>query len=359
MASTIDVLPVTIIVPTSNRAQLLREAIASLLQQSRPAAQILVIDDGSTDETADVATAFGKRLTYVKLEANQGKAAALNRGLTLADMPASGFSTTMTSPTLQPSSGSTKLSSPAQIVGSLTAYAIVSQGVGRRRPRPRIARIRRPGALLSIFACWRNISSGKGPCWSVAIAIPTSDRSIRPFYVRRTMKWCFGWLAVSRAFMFHISYSPTPTPGRSRTFPHELDAEGSFRHLERLRSNRPPRDPRKSRTDGISQRVPARSGRTARTDTALIQRSSIMARVGVWDLATADLAAAAQQAKPAAAVLNSQELNALRRVFERWARSTFDNIEQGQAFFAAVGEFESRALRNSIKAALIWPYVYQ
>ena len=91
-------------------------------------------------------------------------------------------------------------------------------------------------------------------------------------------------------------------------------------------------------------------------DDRLDPRSSIMARVGVWDLATADLAAAAQQAKPAAAVsLNSQELNALRRVFERWARSTFDNIEQGQAFFAAVGEFESRALRNSIKAALIWP----
>ena len=58
--------------------------------------------------------------------------------------------------------------------------------------------------------------------------------------------------------------------------------------------------------------------------TALIQRSSIMARVGVWDLATADLAAAAQQAKPAAAVsLNSQELNALRRVFERWAALDF------------------------------------
>ena len=60
MASTIDVLPVTIIVPTHNRAQLLREAIASLLQQSRPAAQILVIDDGSTDETADVAPLSAK-----------------------------------------------------------------------------------------------------------------------------------------------------------------------------------------------------------------------------------------------------------------------------------------------------------
>jgi transposase InsO family protein len=47
IASALDVLPVTIIVPPYNRAQLLREALTSLLERRRPAAQILVIDDGS------------------------------------------------------------------------------------------------------------------------------------------------------------------------------------------------------------------------------------------------------------------------------------------------------------------------
>ena len=48
MASIPELLPVSIVVPTYNRFTLLRETIASLLGQSRPAAQILVVDDGST-----------------------------------------------------------------------------------------------------------------------------------------------------------------------------------------------------------------------------------------------------------------------------------------------------------------------
>ncbi|MBV9294911.1 MAG: glycosyltransferase, partial [Acidobacteriaceae bacterium] len=72
MASAPDVLPVSIIVPTFNRAELLREAITSLLEQNRPAAQILIVDDGSTDDTATVAAAFGEKLSYARLETNEG-----------------------------------------------------------------------------------------------------------------------------------------------------------------------------------------------------------------------------------------------------------------------------------------------
>jgi glycosyltransferase involved in cell wall biosynthesis len=69
-----------VIVPTFNRAQYLGEAIDSLLNQTRPPAQIIVVDDGSTDTTPDVARSYGDRVRYIRKE-NGGKASAVNVGL--------------------------------------------------------------------------------------------------------------------------------------------------------------------------------------------------------------------------------------------------------------------------------------
>ncbi|MBV9404762.1 MAG: glycosyltransferase, partial [Acidobacteriaceae bacterium] len=94
--------------------------------------------------------------------------------------------------------------------------------------------------------------------------------------------------------------------------------------------------------------------------TALIQRGAIMARAGAWDLASADMLAAAERARQTAALsLNSQEMSALRRIFERWARSAFSSAAEGRNFFAAIDAFEPARLRNAIKAALVWPVLYR
>jgi hypothetical protein len=68
------------IVPTYNRASLLRECLESLFAQTRPLDQILVVDDGSTDDTQQILCAFGAKLTILRKE-NAGKAAALNHAL--------------------------------------------------------------------------------------------------------------------------------------------------------------------------------------------------------------------------------------------------------------------------------------
>lgn len=70
---------ISVILPTYNRAALIGETIDSLLAQSRQPDEILVIDDGSTDDTADVLSRHPE-LRVVRTE-NGGKAKALNMAL--------------------------------------------------------------------------------------------------------------------------------------------------------------------------------------------------------------------------------------------------------------------------------------
>jgi glycosyltransferase involved in cell wall biosynthesis len=71
---------VSAIIPVYNRAHLIAAAIDSVLGQSRPVAEIIVVDDGSTDGTADVVARYGPRVHLIR-QANGGPGAARNRGM--------------------------------------------------------------------------------------------------------------------------------------------------------------------------------------------------------------------------------------------------------------------------------------
>lgn len=71
---------VSVILPTFNRAHLIAESIDSLLAQSVPPIEIVVIDDGSTDGTGDVVKRFDAPVTYIRKE-NGGKLSGINLGL--------------------------------------------------------------------------------------------------------------------------------------------------------------------------------------------------------------------------------------------------------------------------------------
>lgn len=73
---------VSVIIPAFNAEAYLAEAVASILRQTAPATEILVIDDGSTDGTGDIARSFAD-VTCVR-QANAGVAAALNHGARIA-----------------------------------------------------------------------------------------------------------------------------------------------------------------------------------------------------------------------------------------------------------------------------------
>ena len=71
---------VSVVIPTYNRATLIGPAIESVLRQTYPHIEIIVVDDGSTDRTREVVEAFGQPVRYVH-QVNGGAASARNRGL--------------------------------------------------------------------------------------------------------------------------------------------------------------------------------------------------------------------------------------------------------------------------------------
>lgn len=70
---------VSIVIPTYNRASLVSEAIRSALDQTYELCEVIVVDDGSTDNTAEVVKAFGDRVRYVA-KPNGGVESAMNAG---------------------------------------------------------------------------------------------------------------------------------------------------------------------------------------------------------------------------------------------------------------------------------------
>jgi len=73
---------VSVIIPTYNRALLLSRAVQSVLDQTYQDFELIIIDDGSTDNTGEVINSFhNKKIKYIQHKKNEGAATARNRGI--------------------------------------------------------------------------------------------------------------------------------------------------------------------------------------------------------------------------------------------------------------------------------------
>ncbi|HOM77565.1 MAG TPA: glycosyltransferase family A protein, partial [Anaerohalosphaeraceae bacterium] len=74
---------ISVVIPAYNCQAYIRRAIDSVLGQSRPADEIIVVDDGSTDGTAEAVRTYGAKVILIQQE-NAGVSAARNAGIRAA-----------------------------------------------------------------------------------------------------------------------------------------------------------------------------------------------------------------------------------------------------------------------------------
>lgn len=81
---------ISLIIPVYNARRYLREAIGSVLSQSVMPREFIIVDDGSTDNSLEIARSYGDSLKVIA-QPNRGTAGARNRGLAEASQPLIAF----------------------------------------------------------------------------------------------------------------------------------------------------------------------------------------------------------------------------------------------------------------------------
>lgn len=74
---------ISVVIPTFNRVSLLERALASVLMQTLPADEIIIVDDGSTDNTVSTLKSLHPEVNLIQQD-NQGVSAARNTGISAA-----------------------------------------------------------------------------------------------------------------------------------------------------------------------------------------------------------------------------------------------------------------------------------
>ena len=141
---------VSVVIAVYNGEPYLRECLESVLAQSVPPQEVIVVDDGSTDHSAALVESFGPRVTFIRQQ-NAGQAAAIAAGLARASGTCLAFNDAddVWSPQKQEWQLSELADNPdLDVVFGLTEQFVSPEleGEERRRFSPRVAIM--PGELL-------------------------------------------------------------------------------------------------------------------------------------------------------------------------------------------------------------------
>jgi glycosyltransferase involved in cell wall biosynthesis len=83
---------VSVIIPTYNRGYIIGDAMNGVLRQSYSNLEIVIVDDGSSDDTREVVRGFGQQnIRYIRHDRNRGCSAAYNTGIAAATAPLIAF----------------------------------------------------------------------------------------------------------------------------------------------------------------------------------------------------------------------------------------------------------------------------
>lgn len=354
-------LPVTVLVPTYNRPEYLAEALRSLLEQDRPAAEIVVIDDGSdTDAARQVVASFDGAVGYLRQD-NKGKSAALNLGLAHTRQP---FVWIFDDDDIaDPGALSTLFSALDDAPQAGFAYGLCDKFHGQW-PAPLSApntayhsdnRRALYVRLLEDFFIWQGSMLVRRAAYEAVGPFDVRMARSQDYEMNLRLARRFAGVGVPKVMFHQRHHDGVRGPKAAQV---KADAvEGAWRRYNQLifteihASHELDEFHAEAHGGGPAER---------RRITALIQRGCIMARRGLWPLAIRDFdEAAGLCALGSITSLNTQEVAALRRVFQPGARSSFTDAKEAHAFGRTLRTFADPALAARIRGNLLLPVSYR
>lgn len=354
-----NIAPVTIIMPTYNRATVIAQSINSLLDQSMPAAELIVVVDGSTDNTVEILKGFGSKIKVIEKE-NGGKSSALNVGIKNASQP---YIWIFDDDDIACADALERLYAPFEKDPSLSISY---------------------GSLKKFYGEWPSGTLHDTHCYMSSNRKALYIRLLQDFFI-----WQGAMLVSAQCYQEVGEFNPE--------FARSQDYEMALRLFRKYRSRAVPytifyqrhhsgdRGPKTQRFKAANSEkmwakfnlilfdtiyrthaleefvITSTKGELTERErvTATIQRAAIMSRKGLWSHAVEDFCKAAMLAKNAGVKeLTSEEASVLRRVFEKGARSTFKGFREPLSYRRALNSFEE-PMRSAILGNLFLPVTYR
>jgi glycosyltransferase involved in cell wall biosynthesis len=346
---------ISAIVPTYNRAQFLAHTLDSLLSQTLPLHELIVVDDGSVDSTREILDRFEDRIQVIH-KTNGGKASALNVGLKAAKGEFIW---------IFDDDDEAAPDCLEKLFGALTEHPECGFSYGRYdhliETPGREARIVDPDLRidrsidfkLSVLERCYIFQQGMLVRRSVFDAVgPFNETMVRSqdyeMLLRITRQ--FKGIAVD-SIVFHYRQHSGVRGLRSASIAKGQIVASWIKYDDLIFS-------KVYETYLLSEFLPAHCGdqlSTEETRYALLERSCIMARKALWTQAAADLKEFVALVQSSASVeISEPERKILQRFFGPYSYAD-SKLAESDALFNILGEIGSRRLRHTFAAELLAP----
>jgi len=203
---------VSVVIPLFNKKEVVVRAINSALSQEFKPIEIIVVDDGSTDNSVDVLSVCQSELVRIIRQKNQGVSAARNRGITEA--LGSHIAFLDADDSWDPTFLSTLVGLISRFPNAgayATGYWVVNAGKERRCCKFSSVPISVSGGIIENY--FKSLALGANPVWSSAVCIPVKTFEVLGKFKQnlRLYEDLHMWMRIASCFQIAFSVNPRST----------------------------------------------------------------------------------------------------------------------------------------------------